>query len=63
MQQYGRVSESLLTDETDESSLEDFTLSTCRFLDGNEMTLADFNTLPKHILKVVANKYHTFLKE
>lgn len=44
-----------LPDEIDENSLEDVTVSTRKFLDGNEMTLADCNLLPKlHIVKVRA---------
>lgn len=35
--------------------MEDIKFSTRKFLDGNEMTLADCNLLPKlHIVKVVA---------
>lgn len=50
-----------LPDEIDENSLEDVTVSTRKFLDGNEMTLADCNLLPKlHIVKVVAKKYRNF---
>lgn len=42
-----------LPDEIDENSMEDIMVSTRRFLDGNEMTLADCNLLPKlHIVKV-----------
>jgi len=42
-----------LPDEIDENSMEDITVSTRKFLDGNEMTLADCNLLPKlHIVKV-----------
>lgn len=44
-----------LPDEIDENSMEDITISTRKFLDGNEMTLADCNLLPKlHIVKVNA---------
>lgn len=44
-----------LPDEIDENSMEDITVSTRKFLDGNEMTLADCNLLPKlHIVKVNA---------
>lgn len=44
-----------LPDEIDENSMEDITVSTRKFLDGNEMTLADCNLLPKlHIVKVSA---------
>uniref|UniRef100_A0A8C3JVS1 Chloride intracellular channel protein n=1 Tax=Calidris pygmaea TaxID=425635 RepID=A0A8C3JVS1_9CHAR len=50
-----------LPDEIDENSMEDITVSTRKFLDGNEMTLADCNLLPKlHIVKVVAKKYRNF---
>ncbi|NXW41812.1 CLIC4 protein, partial [Nyctiprogne leucopyga] len=50
-----------LPDEIDENSMEDITISTRKFLDGNEMTLADCNLLPKlHIVKVVAKKYRNF---
>ncbi|XP_013924748.1 PREDICTED: chloride intracellular channel protein 4-like [Thamnophis sirtalis] len=42
-----------LPDEIDENSMEDILASTRKFLDGNEMTLADCNLLPKlHIVKV-----------
>lgn len=42
-----------LPDEIDENSMEDIKCSTRRFLDGDEMTLADCNLLPKlHIVKV-----------
>lgn len=50
-----------LPDEIDENSMEDIKYSTRRFLDGDEMTLADCNLLPKlHIVKVVAKKYRNF---
>lgn len=50
-----------LPDEIDENSMEDIKSSTRRFLDGDEMTLADCNLLPKlHIVKVVAKKYRNF---
>ncbi|KAK2086547.1 Chloride intracellular channel protein 4 [Saguinus oedipus] len=50
-----------LTDEIDENSMEDIKFSTRKFLDGNEMTLADCNLLPKlRIVKVVAKKYRNF---
>uniref|UniRef100_A0A8V0Z0D3 Chloride intracellular channel 4 n=3 Tax=Gallus gallus TaxID=9031 RepID=A0A8V0Z0D3_CHICK len=50
-----------LPDEIDENSMEDIMVSTRKFLDGNEMTLADCNLLPKlHIVKVVAKKYRNF---
>uniref|UniRef100_A0A8C2NB07 CLIC N-terminal domain-containing protein n=1 Tax=Capra hircus TaxID=9925 RepID=A0A8C2NB07_CAPHI len=55
-----------LPDEIDENSMEDINMedikfSTRKFLDGNEMTLADCNLLPKlHIVKVVVKKYCNF---
>ncbi|XP_023698247.1 chloride intracellular channel protein 4 [Paramormyrops kingsleyae] len=50
-----------LPDEIDHHSTEDVKMSTRHFLDGDEMTLADCNLLPKlHILKVVAKKYRGF---
>ena len=50
-----------LPDEIDENSMEDIKFSTRKFLDGNEMTLADCNLLPKlHIVKVVVKKYPNF---
>lgn len=49
-----------LPDEIDENSMEDIKSSTRRFLDGDEMTLADCNLLPKlHIVKVVAKNTAT----
>lgn len=42
-----------LPDEIDASSLEDVSVSGRKFLDGDELTLADCNLLPKlHIIKV-----------
>ncbi|XP_078513037.1 uncharacterized protein LOC144772520 isoform X1 [Lissotriton helveticus] len=50
-----------LPDEIDAYSTEDITASSRKFLDGNELTLADCNLLPKlHIIKVVAKKYRNF---
>jgi chloride intracellular channel protein 4 len=50
-----------LPDEIDENSMEDIKFSTYRFLDSDEMTLADCDLLPKlHIVKVVAKKYCNF---
>ncbi|XP_062954169.1 chloride intracellular channel protein 4-like [Cynocephalus volans] len=50
-----------LPDELDETTMENIKFSTRKFLDGNEMTLADCNLLPKqHIVKVVAKKYRNF---
>lgn len=43
-----------LPDEIDENSADDVTSSSRPFLDGQELTLADCNLLPKlHIMKVI----------
>ncbi|XP_067830059.1 chloride intracellular channel protein 1-like isoform X2 [Heptranchias perlo] len=48
-------------EEIDENSTEDVTVSSRKFLDGNELTLADCNLLPKlHIVQVVCRKYRAF---
>ncbi|XP_072471127.1 chloride intracellular channel protein 6 [Notamacropus eugenii] len=50
-----------LPDEIDAYSSEDITVSNRKFLDGNELSLADCNLLPKlHIIKIVAKKYRNF---
>ncbi|KPP76034.1 chloride intracellular channel protein 5-like [Scleropages formosus] len=50
-----------LPDEIDADSMEDEKTSNRKFLDGDELTLADCNLLPKlHIVKVVAKKYRDF---
>uniref|UniRef100_H3B662 Chloride intracellular channel protein n=1 Tax=Latimeria chalumnae TaxID=7897 RepID=H3B662_LATCH len=50
-----------LPDEVDAESTEDITISNRKFLDGEELTLADCNLLPKlHIIKIVAKKYRGF---
>ncbi|XP_057679657.1 chloride intracellular channel protein 5b isoform X2 [Corythoichthys intestinalis] len=50
-----------LPDEIDSNSMEEEKTSRRRFLDGNELTLADCNLLPKlHIVKVVAKKYRNY---
>ncbi|XP_012717552.1 chloride intracellular channel protein 4 [Fundulus heteroclitus] len=50
-----------LPDEIDHNSIEDVKFSSRKFLDGDEMTLADCNLLPKlHIVKVVTKKYRGF---
>lgn len=50
-----------LPDEIDAYSTEDVTVSQRKFLDGDELTLADCNLLPKlHIIKIVAKKYRGF---
>ncbi|XP_047421019.1 chloride intracellular channel protein 6 [Sciurus carolinensis] len=42
-------------------SVEDVAVSGRKFLDGDELTLADCNLLPKlHIIKIVAKKYRDF---
>ncbi|KAM8813459.1 chloride intracellular channel protein 6 [Rhynchonycteris naso] len=50
-----------LPDEVDADSTEEVTASGRKFLDGDELTLADCNLLPKlHIIKIVAKKYRDF---
>ncbi|KAG8450226.1 hypothetical protein GDO86_002753 [Hymenochirus boettgeri] len=50
-----------LTDEIDANSTEDVAVSKRMYLDGDELTLADCNLLPKlQIIKVVAKKYRNF---
>ncbi|XP_044024488.1 chloride intracellular channel protein 5b [Siniperca chuatsi] len=50
-----------LPDEIDADSMEEEKGSNRSFLDGNELTLADCNLLPKlHIVKVVAKKYRNY---
>ncbi|XP_008323502.1 chloride intracellular channel protein 4 [Cynoglossus semilaevis] len=50
-----------LPEEIDADATGDLPESTRSFLDGDELTLADCNLLPKlHILKVVAKKYRNF---
>lgn len=55
-----------LPDEIDHNSIEDVKVSGRKFLDGDEMTLADCNLLPKlHIVKVRQldyNKVTAFLQ-
>uniref|UniRef100_A0A8D2FX66 Chloride intracellular channel protein n=1 Tax=Theropithecus gelada TaxID=9565 RepID=A0A8D2FX66_THEGE len=47
-----------LPEEVDETSAEDEGISQRKFLNGNELTLADRNLLPKlHIVQVVCKKY------
>uniref|UniRef100_A0A2I3GB82 Chloride intracellular channel protein n=1 Tax=Nomascus leucogenys TaxID=61853 RepID=A0A2I3GB82_NOMLE len=61
LQKLDKYLNSPLPDEIDENSIEDIKFSARKFLDGNEMTLADCSLLPKlHIVKVVAKKYHNF---
>lgn len=50
-----------VTDEIDADSMEEEKGSNRLFLDGNDLTLADCNLLPKlHIVKVVAKKYRNY---
>ncbi|XP_062323916.1 chloride intracellular channel protein 5b isoform X2 [Osmerus eperlanus] len=50
-----------LPEEIDADSMEEEKASTRRFLDGEDLTLADCNLLPKlHIVKVVAKKYRNY---
>ncbi|XP_036870702.2 chloride intracellular channel protein 6 isoform X2 [Manis javanica] len=50
-----------LPDEIDTYSTEEVTVSGRKFLDGDELTLADCNLLPKlHIIKIVAKRYRDF---
>uniref|UniRef100_A0A8C1VLS3 Chloride intracellular channel protein n=1 Tax=Cyprinus carpio TaxID=7962 RepID=A0A8C1VLS3_CYPCA len=50
-----------LPDEVDADSMEEERASNRKFLDGNDLTLADCNLLPKlHIVKVVAKKYRNY---
>ncbi|XP_034873598.1 chloride intracellular channel protein 6 [Mirounga leonina] len=50
-----------LPDEIDAYSTEDVAVSGRKFLDGDELTLADCNLLPKlHIIKIVAKRYRDF---
>ncbi|XP_078069038.1 chloride intracellular channel protein 5-like isoform X2 [Mustelus asterias] len=50
-----------LPEEIDADCVDDVTISNRKFLDGDELTLADCNLLPKlHIMKVVAMKYRSF---
>ncbi|XP_063110675.1 chloride intracellular channel protein 4-like [Cavia porcellus] len=47
-----------LPDEIDENSMEDIKFSKHKFLDGNEITLADCNLVSRlHIVKMVTEKY------
>ncbi|XP_044540456.1 chloride intracellular channel protein 2-like, partial [Gracilinanus agilis] len=50
-----------LPEEIDQDSAEEIVGSRRMFLDGDQLTLADCNLLPKlHIIKVVAKKYRDF---
>ncbi|XP_048452503.1 chloride intracellular channel protein 5-like [Rhincodon typus] len=50
-----------LPEEIDADCVDDVNVSHRKFLDGDELTLADCNLLPKlHIVKVVAMKYRNF---
>ncbi|XP_078503763.1 chloride intracellular channel protein 5 isoform X1 [Lissotriton helveticus] len=50
-----------LPDEIDANSTEDEKVSKRKFLDGDDLTLADCNLLPKlHVVKIVAKKYRNY---
>ncbi|XP_069461898.1 chloride intracellular channel protein 5 isoform X1 [Ambystoma mexicanum] len=50
-----------LSEEIDANSTEDEKVSKRRFLDGDDLTLADCNLLPKlHVVKIVAKKYRNY---
>ncbi|XP_058379041.1 chloride intracellular channel protein 6 [Diceros bicornis minor] len=50
-----------LPEEIDAYSTEEVAVSGRKFLDGDELTLADCNLLPKlHIIKIVAKRYRDF---
>ncbi|XP_051783172.1 trichohyalin isoform X1 [Erpetoichthys calabaricus] len=50
-----------LPEEIDADNMEELSVSKRRYLDGDELTLADCNLLPKlHIIKIVAKKYRNF---
>ncbi|KAM9435971.1 chloride intracellular channel protein 5b [Clarias gariepinus] len=52
---------SALPDEIDANSMEEEKSSNRKFLDSDDLTLADCNLLPKlHIVKVVAKKYRNY---
>uniref|UniRef100_A0A8C8RMZ7 Chloride intracellular channel protein n=1 Tax=Pelusios castaneus TaxID=367368 RepID=A0A8C8RMZ7_9SAUR len=50
-----------LPEEIDANSTEEEKVSKRKFLDGDELTLADCNLLPKlHVVKIVAKKYRNY---
>ncbi|XP_045708701.1 chloride intracellular channel protein 6 [Phyllostomus hastatus] len=50
-----------LPDEVDAGIAEEVAVSGRKFLDGDELTLADCNLLPKlHVIKIVAKRYRDF---
>ncbi|XP_029451934.1 chloride intracellular channel protein 5 isoform X2 [Rhinatrema bivittatum] len=50
-----------LPEEIDENSRDDEKISKRKFLDGEELTLADCNLLPKlHVVKIVAKTYRNY---
>ncbi|XP_014390688.1 PREDICTED: chloride intracellular channel protein 6 [Myotis brandtii] len=50
-----------LPDEVEADGAEEVAVSGRKFLDGDELTLADCNLLPKlHIIKIVAKRYRDF---
>ncbi|XP_041109291.1 chloride intracellular channel protein 5b isoform X3 [Polyodon spathula] len=51
----------VLPEEIDADSAEEMNVSNRKFLDGDELTLADCNLLPKlHIVKIVAKTYRNY---
>ncbi|NXW93285.1 CLIC5 protein, partial [Alopecoenas beccarii] len=50
-----------LPEEIDAGSTEEEKVSKRKFLDGDDLTLADCNLLPKlHVVKIVTKKYRNF---
>ncbi|XP_062820019.1 chloride intracellular channel protein 2 isoform X2 [Anolis carolinensis] len=64
LKEFRRLDEYLSTpipEEIDQDSTEEVLVSQRKFLDGNWMTLADCNLLPKlNIIKIAAKKYRNF---
>ncbi|KAG8144494.1 hypothetical protein E2320_012998, partial [Naja naja] len=64
MKEFQRLDDYLrnpLPEEIDQNCVEDLLVSKRKFLDGNRMTLADCNLLPKlNIIKIAAKKYRNF---
>ncbi|XP_023690286.2 chloride intracellular channel protein 2 isoform X1 [Paramormyrops kingsleyae] len=64
LREFKRLDEYLnapLPEEIDHNSAEDVLVSKRKFLDGNRLTLADCNLLPKlHVIKIAAKKYCDF---
>ncbi|MEQ2208320.1 Chloride intracellular channel protein 6, partial [Xenoophorus captivus] len=64
LREFRRLDEYLnsqLPEEIDHNSAETITVSKRKFLDGDHLTLADCNLLPKlHVIRVAAKKYCDF---